>query len=133
MGLLTLTQIPCHHLLANEIDLKLKFHIGLKQNFNINLGIDIIKKLLFCSYFQHISLCLYSNFDWKSPLDAELNSASNNYPLGILFTGLSTPKTRNTWKNLMMMSSSCFSGNSCFWGSGACQKYAKWVLIGCGI
>ena len=26
-----------------------------------------------------------------------------------------------------------FSGISCFWGSGVCQKYAVWVLIGCGI
>ena len=26
-----------------------------------------------------------------------------------------------------------FSGISCFWGSGVHQKYAEWVLIGCGI
>ena len=44
MGLLTLTQIPCHHVLANEIALNLKFRIGLKHFFNINLGIGIIKK-----------------------------------------------------------------------------------------
>ena len=25
------------------------------------------------------------------------------------------------------------SGISCFWGSGVCQKYAEWVLVGCGI
>ena len=47
MGLLTLTQIPCHHVLANEIDLNLKYHIGLKHFFNINLGIGIIKKITF--------------------------------------------------------------------------------------
>ena len=51
MGLLTFIQIPCHHLLANEIFLNLKYRIGLKHFFNINLGIDIIKKLLFCLYF----------------------------------------------------------------------------------
>ena len=44
MGLSTLTQIPCHHVLANEIDLNLKYGIGLKHFFNINLGIGIIKK-----------------------------------------------------------------------------------------
>ena len=44
MGLLTFIQIPCHHVLANEIALYLKYHIGLKQFININLGIGIIKK-----------------------------------------------------------------------------------------
>ena len=44
MGLLTLTQIPCHHVLANEIALNFKYRIGLKHFFNINLGIGIIKK-----------------------------------------------------------------------------------------
>ena len=29
-------------------------------------------------------------------LDAEFNSTSNEYPLGILLMGLATPKTRNT-------------------------------------
>ena len=51
MGLLTLTQIPCHHVLANEIDLNLKYRIGLKQSFNINLGIRIIKKTTFLFVF----------------------------------------------------------------------------------
>ena len=52
MGLLTLTQIPCHHVLANEIDLNLKYRIGLKHFFNINLGIGIIKKtiLFVCTF-----------------------------------------------------------------------------------
>ena len=54
------------------------------------------KKLFFCSYFRHISLCFYSNFDPESSLDVELNSASNEYPLGILLTDPATPKTRNT-------------------------------------
>ena len=30
MGVLNLTQIPCHHVLANEIALNLKYRIGLK-------------------------------------------------------------------------------------------------------
>ena len=44
MGLLTLTQIPCHHVLADGIALNLKYRIVLKHFFNINLGIGIIKK-----------------------------------------------------------------------------------------
>ena len=91
MGLLTQIQIPCHHVLANEIYLNLKYHIGLKQFFNINLGIGIIKKLLFL-YFRHISLCFYSNFDRESSSNATLNSASNDYPLGIFFMDPTTPK-----------------------------------------
>ena len=43
MGLLTLTQIPCHHVLANKISLNLKYRIGIKHFFNINLVIGIIK------------------------------------------------------------------------------------------
>ena len=51
MGLLTLIQIPCHHVLANEIALNLKYHIGIKHFFNINLGIAIIKKTTFLFVF----------------------------------------------------------------------------------
>ena len=105
MGLLTLTQIPCHHVLANEIALNLKYHIHLKHFFNINLGIGIIKNYFFCLYFWHISSCFYSIFDRESLLDVELNSAYNEYPLGILLIDPATPKIINTWKNVMMMSS----------------------------
>ena len=49
MGLLTFIQIPCHHVLANEIALNLKYHIG--HFFNINLGIGIIKKPTFLFVF----------------------------------------------------------------------------------
>ena len=52
MGLLTFIQIPRHHLLANEIDLNLKYRIGLKHFFNINLGIGIIKKTTFLFVFS---------------------------------------------------------------------------------
>ena len=62
------------------------------------------KKTIFL-YFWYISLWFYSNFDWERSLDVELNSTSNEYPLGILLTDPITPKKRNTWKNKMMMSS----------------------------
>ena len=51
MGLLTFIQIPCHHVLANEIALNLKYRIGLKHFFNINLEIGIIKKTTFFIVF----------------------------------------------------------------------------------
>ena len=52
MGLLTFIQIPCHHVLANEIALNFKYRIGLKHFFNINLGIGIIKKTTFLFVFS---------------------------------------------------------------------------------
>ena len=134
MGLPKIIKIPCHHVLANQYCLKFKKGAPLKQFFNINLGIGIIKKLHFCSYFWYISRCFYSNFDRERSLDAELNSASNEYPLGILLMGPATPKTRNTWNkrddDIIIM---FVSGISCCWGSGVHQKYVEWVLIGWGI
>ena len=60
MGLLNLTQIPCHHVLANEIALNLKYRIGLKHIFNINFGIGIIKKTTFFVCIFDISPCVFT-------------------------------------------------------------------------
>ena len=100
MGLPKIIQIPCHHVLANQNDLKFKKGAPLKQFFNINLGIGIIRKLFFCSYFRHISLCFYSNFDQEILLDAEFDCTSNEYPLDILLMDLTTQKKEipeKTW------------------------------------
>ena len=131
MGFLTLIQIPCHRVLANEIALNLKYHIGLKQSFNINLGICIIKNNLFCSYFWHISLCFYSNFDQESSLDVELNSACIH---SASFWRTPLPQTQEIPEKMWWWCHhQIISGISCFWGRGVCQKYAKWVLNGCRI
>ena len=47
MGLQKIIQIPCHHVLANQNSLKFKNGPPLKQFFNINLKIGIIKKTTF--------------------------------------------------------------------------------------
>ena len=52
MGLPKIIQIPCHHVLANKNDLKLIKGAPFKQVFNINLGIGIIKKILFLLVFS---------------------------------------------------------------------------------
>ena len=65
MGLLTLIQIPCHHVLANEIDLNLKYCIGIKEFFNINLGIGIIKKSTFFVRIFDISPCVFTQISIK--------------------------------------------------------------------
>ena len=51
MGLPKILQIPCHHVLGNQNYLKFKKGAPLKQFFNINLGIGVIKKLLFLFVF----------------------------------------------------------------------------------
>ena len=92
----------------------MKYCIGLKHFFNINLGIGIIKKTIFFVCIFDISfLCFYSNFDRESSLDAELNSASNEYPLGILLTDPTTQKTRipeKTWWCIMFFQVFLVSG-----------------------
>ena len=45
-----------------------------------------------------MSPCFYSNFDQESSLDVELNYASNEYPLGILFDEPSYPKNNKYLK-----------------------------------
>ena len=52
MGLLTLNQILGHDVLANEIGLNFKYHIGLKHFFNTNLGIGVIKK-------NYLFICIF--------------------------------------------------------------------------
>ena len=60
MGILNFIQIPCHHVLANEISLNLKDHIGLKTLFNINLGRGIIQKTTFFICIFDISPCVFT-------------------------------------------------------------------------
>ena len=84
------------------------------------------KNYLLCSYFWHISLCIYSNSEQESSLDVEFNSASNVYPHCILLTYPATPKTRNNWKNVMMTSSSDFLMYFLFFGLRGLSKVC-WV------
>ena len=65
MGLLNLIQIPCHHVLANEIALNLKYSICLKHFFNINLGIGIIKKTTFFVHIFDISPWVFTQISIK--------------------------------------------------------------------
>ena len=84
-----------------------------------------------CSYFRHIFLCFYSNFDRESSLDTEFDFVSNEYPHCILLMDPTTLKTRNTWKNVMMTSSSHFFRFFLFlgyWGpSKVCSVGTYWM------
>ena len=79
-----------------------------------------MKKTTFLFVFSTYPVCFYSNFKWESLLDAEFNSTSNKYPHCILLTDPDT-------------SSSRFFRYFLFLGSEVRQKYAVWVLVGCGI
>ena len=60
MGLPKIIQIPCHHVLSNQNALKFKKGAPLKQFFNINLGIGIIKKTTFFVRIFDISPCVFT-------------------------------------------------------------------------
>ena len=60
MGLPKIIQIPCHNVLANQNDLKFKKGAPLKQFFNINLGIGIIKNTTFFVSIFDIFPCVFT-------------------------------------------------------------------------
>ena len=97
MGLQKIIKFPCHHVLANQNDLKLKNGAHVKQFFNINLGIGITKKTTFFVRIFDISPYVFTQFfDQESLLDAELDSTFNEYPQCILLTDPAIPKPINT-------------------------------------
>ena len=90
------------------------------------------KKTIF-SYFWHISLCFYSNFNWEISLDEELNCASNEYPHCILLMDSTTQKQEIPKKRDDDIIITFFQVFLFFLGSRVYQKYVMWVLVGCGI
>ena len=113
--------------------MKLLYRIGLKQFFNINLGICIIKKTTFFLRIFDISPYFLLKFQSRELVGCGIKFCIQRVPTLHNFDGPLYPKNKKYLKNVMMMSSSRFSGISCFWGRGVRQKYAVWVLVGCGI
>ena len=134
MGLLSLIQIQCHHVLANEISLNLKYCIGLKQFFNINLRIGIINKTIFFFVFLTYILMFLLKFRSGEIIGCTIKLCIQRVPTLYTFDGPCYPKKKNYLKkrddDIIII---FFSSFSCFWGSGAHQKYAEWVFVGCGI
>jgi len=98
MGLLTIIQIPCHHVLANEIALNLKYPIGLKQNFNINLGIGIIKKLLFLFVFSTYLPVFLLKFRSRELVGCEIKFCIQRVLTRHTFDGTRNPKNKKYLK-----------------------------------
>ena len=104
--------------------------------FNHNGWIDIFvikEKYFFCSYFRHISLCFYSNFDQESSLDVEFDSASNEYHTAYFWRTSLPQKQEIPEKTWWWHHHHIFSTISCLWGSEVHKNYAEWVLVGCEI
>ena len=97
MCILNLIQIPCHHVLANEIDLNLKYHIGLKHSFNINLGICIIKKkLLFLFVFSTYLPFFLLKFRSGELVGCEIKFRIQRVPTWHTFNGPRYPKNKKS-------------------------------------
>ena len=96
--LLTIIQIPCHHVLANEIALNLKYRIGLKQIFNINLGIDIIKKTTFLFVFLTYLLVFLLKFWSRELLGCVIEFHIQGVPTRHTFKGPLYPKNKKYLK-----------------------------------
>ena len=98
MGLLTFIQIPCYHVLANEIALNLKYRIGLKHFFNINLGIGIIKKTTFFVFFTYLPVFLLK-FLLGELVGCEIKFCIQRVPTQHTFDGPRYPKKKKYLKN----------------------------------
>ena len=116
MGLPKIIQIPCHHVLANKNDLKLKKGAPLKQFLNINLGIVIIKKLLFLFVFlAHLTVFLLK-FRLREPVVCINKFYIQWVPTLHTFDGPRYPQNKKYLKNVMMTSSSHFFRYFLFFG-----------------
>ena len=98
MGLPKIIKIPCHHVLANQNYLKLKNGAPLKQFFNINFGIGIIKKATFFVRIFDISPCVFTQISigkarWMRNLIPHTTSTHTT------FDGPLYPKNKKYLKN----------------------------------
>ena len=98
MGHLTLIKIPCHHVVANEIALNLKYYIGLKHFYNINLGIGIIKKLLFLSVFLTYLPMFLLKFRSRELVGCGIKFCIQRVPTWHTFDGPRYPKNKKYLK-----------------------------------
>jgi len=98
MGLLTLIQIPCHHVLSNEIPLNLKYHIGIKELSNINWGIGIIKKTTFLFLFLTYLLVFLLKFRSREIVGRGIKFCIQRVPTWHTFDGPLYPKNKKYLK-----------------------------------
>ena len=91
-----------------------------------------MKKTTFCVRIFDISPCVFTQISSERACWM-WNLILQRVPTLHTFYGPCYPKNKKYLKKVMMTSSSHFSGIYSFRGSRVCQKYAVWVLVGCGI
>ena len=64
-------------------------------------------------------------------VEGSFKSMPSGYSLNVEFNFASNELSRSKFE--YAHHHHVFSGISCFWGSKVCQKYAEWVIVGCGI
>ena len=130
MGLLTFIQIPCHHVLANEIALNLKYRIGLKHFFTINLGIGIIKKLLFLFVFLTYLPVFLLKFRSGDLIGHGIKFCIQQLPTRHTFDGPRYTKKKKYLKNVMMneLSNQNLSKNTRRYVENMNKKSSLWYL-----
>ena len=83
---------------SHEIDLILKYCIGLKHFFNINLGIGIIKKLLFLFVFLTYLPMFLLKFQSKELVGCRIKLCIQRVPNQHTFYGSHYPKNKKYLK-----------------------------------
>ena len=92
-----------------------------------------MKKLLFLFVFSTYLRVFLLKFQAEELVGCRIYFCIQRVPTLHTFDGPLYHKNKKYLKKMMMMSSSCFSCISYFWGSRVHQKYVVWVLIGWGI
>ena len=87
---------------------KFKYCIGLKHFFNINLGIGIIKKLLFLFVFSTCLPVFLIKFHSRELTGCGIKFRIQQVPTRHTFNGPCYPKNKKQLKNVMMTLSSLF-------------------------
>ena len=100
----------------------------------VELAYLSLKKTTFFVRIFDISHCVFTLISirrarWMRNLILHPTSTHTAY-----FWGTPLPQKQEIPKKMLRWCHHhVFSGISCFWGSGVRQKYAVWVLVGCGI
>ena len=133
MGLPKIIQIPCHHVLSNQNDLKFKKVATIKQFFNIKLGIGIIKKLLYLFVFSTYLPVFLLKVRSRELIGCGIKFCIQQVPTHHTFYGLRYPKDKKYLKKCEDDIIITFFRYFLFLGQRGSSKYGEWVLIGCGI
>ena len=95
------------------------------------------KKIIFLFLFLKYLPMFLLKFRSKELIGCGIKFRIQRVPTQHTFDGPRYPKNKKYLKkcddDVIIHHHHIFLGIPCFWGSGAHQTYAEWVLVGCGI